>query len=290
MILLQLSPCFERAKSDVAAGGSSDTLLKRMVLVPQHFGLANGFAVNQIGITVVSELRSVPAFQGAQAQFFIQVFYCILIWVITVTLTAAWHRRKKTKAEESVDDVFDRDHENRNSRDLEAVASQTVLSALSFVFAWAVSNTLSDLYFMFMIGCSGALSCSYQQNAAYSVMVTLTCFFLVTSVNSVETERSDWDKTQRELLVTACSLTVGWAWTNFFATLVASSGDDSKLLSYAFLLVFYWSAAVVGYHAFLHEIRVFRRLAAIRKEELQHRIEEEKQCDRALPASFKLTV
>lgn len=144
---------------------------------------------------------------------------------------------------------------------LEMQAAKPVIQALSFVYAWALLNTLDELVFGCMLGCGTPTQCTYQSNLAYAVIITVLFAnvdnFLKSDPNKDVVTRS----VEKSMRVTAMFLTTGWAWMNYFTVFVNTTTPGASRshvgVVYVELLLCYGCLISLLYHAFLEQKRAW---------------------------------
>lgn len=94
------------------------------------------------------------------------------------------------------------------------------INGMSFVYAWAISDTLNVLVFGVYLNCASATSCSYQSNALYAAILAPSCAWLSSKLKSKSLPETDivavksTMQAQSKLFQTAIALMVGWQITN----------------------------------------------------------------------------
>lgn len=265
--LAEWTPCYQQYKAAVDERGSGDTVFARLVGVPGSFTLAIGYCVNQGFAEVVTHAQNANNVSSQPAlSFLIQLAYFIIVFLIIVTLTArflAWSSANDLQRDVSSHNIV------VHTIAMEKVGGHVLVSAMSFVAAWALSDTCNSFFFVYMVGCSSATTCAYQSNFVYSLLITVIFSYFATLI-SYEQRKSAKGKAYQSLITTAMSLSVGWAWQNFAYTVVVDFRKDIPLLrpTFAFMAVLgIWCVlACILYHGFMAEQRAWesqRRAQAV---------------------------
>jgi hypothetical protein len=256
IILLQALPCFRTHKAGVAAGGESDTLIARVVIVPASMALTLGYCWNLVAtffVGKVQDLHKTSKAHGGSAfayQFVVQGVYAIVVCIIVTLSTVLLTEKKKAEDESQNQENSVDKWEGQYSQTWKQVA----VSTMSFVYAWAILDTFDDFGFGIMFHCTSYSSCSYQSNFVYAASVTV-CFAAGATMLqrwAACEEDSPVLKQAIALQINAMILTVGWAWMNFYTvfmdagTAVAST-IGLKVFMYICTMIFIstWTSIVM---------------------------------------------
>lgn len=228
--LMQSVPCCKRLQVAVAAGGESDTVLARFVIFPNSLFLTLGYAWNTVATYFVGKVQNLE--HGYHFKFGVQAAYSLIagaaITVIIVRLTRMTAGKEGeiacgTTNDRGIDDL----HDWAGTFSLTWV--KLITRSLSFVYAWAILDTMDDWAFGVMFDCSSYSKCSYQSNFYYSIVVTV--FFalgvaLLRRWQAFDESRVVLSKAIA-LQINAMMLTVGWAWMNFYSVYMTSAAKDA---------------------------------------------------------------
>jgi len=136
--------------------------------------------------------------------------------------------------------------------DIEIETTHVFLNALSFVYGWALLDTINMLFFSYLLECGAPGNCSNQSNFAFCVLVTVV-FANFAAGLSTTVRRNALDKAWSNLFNNALSLNVGWAWMNFCRAAIRDAGSlsDLQMLGLHFLwLGFGWLSMSFLHHRF----------------------------------------
>jgi len=266
----ELLPCFETAMVKLKQRDPTAGLLAQFEVLPKYFALACGYAWNSLfrePITRLQELVDAPLFV-----FMLQVVYFVLITSFISFAQKMWSRRLKQKKEQQPeDDEQPNVAYNTTQASLEVVgdrlidmiemSSHIIMESLHFVYAWALLDTINALFFTFLLGCSGATTCGYPSNFGFAMLIT-PVFTLLADQLATEDRRSEWNMAAANLLVSALSLCVGWAWANFCKTAISSALDIDMTpveATWFIALAFVWLSCTGLYHRFEVEHNAWHR-------------------------------
>jgi len=243
VVSAQVMPCFKRAKAAVAAaGGESDTLCARFAVLPGCFMLTLGYVWNEVISWIVGKVQGLEPTPSYHFLFTIQFAYavlaCIIITVVSVYITKTVEVWKKsfTDVEKAV--MHPREvsvvHNLKDWAGLEgAYVVEIVPAILAFVYGWAVLDTADDFGFGVMFSCSSYSACSYQSNFVYAVVCSAGFAIgamVLHSFKHFEHESALMCKAVA-LQINAMILTVGWAWMNFYSTIMSDATSKSPFNS-----------------------------------------------------------
>eukprot|EP00929_Paragymnodinium_shiwhaense_P079084 TRINITY_DN41107_c0_g1_i1.p1 TRINITY_DN41107_c0_g1~~TRINITY_DN41107_c0_g1_i1.p1 ORF type:complete len:533 (-),score=112.83 TRINITY_DN41107_c0_g1_i1:459-1991(-) len=263
----EISPCYKRERLKVLTGGEGDRLWSRYVLLPGQLGLANGYAWNQVATHVITKImRLMP--DDALMRWLVQAVYCALCLEGVRRVTRRFKAAKLVDDQAAPDDgTFSWQDVVEKGQELEYTLASNVVNSLSFVFAWALSDTLNLLVFDVFLGCNGPSECSYKYNFAYCCIISVVGAGLVFEAKQAD-RALDEHHTLHTLRITALTLTVGWAWATFSATwvdyLVAESSfrtqdSDHKDVAtanyYLIIFVCHWVLLGLLFHDFMRNRR-----------------------------------
>jgi len=279
--LAEMIPAVSRAKKAVHDEGEGDTLVARLLIVPTQLGLAIGYAWNQVAVFVVDQIQS--QMDSANLVFLTQLVYYLLVSTVIIWLTlrlthaeedlaaelTQQREEAKQAATSSPKDESEKGHSmhgailsmEAHAKELEWVSGAIVISSLSFVYAWGLSNTLNDYYFTLNLSCKSATSCTEGSNAAFAVLMTVIFTLLALRLQS-ENRKSEWGKTYKVLQINAFALSVGWAWMNYSSVALTDIKRSTEITGsfFDFLFMFgCWILVGVLYHIFMRERRVLKR-------------------------------
>mmetsp|Transcript_97641 Transcript_97641/g.237428 ORF Transcript_97641/g.237428 Transcript_97641/m.237428 type:complete len:459 (+) Transcript_97641:23-1399(+) len=260
--LLELLPCYTRAKAAVDAGGAGDTMVGRYKTLPSYTVLAIGRMWNEFVNWPISDLQSKVAGKPNLIFMIQMVYYLILSYLIT-WITAQWSEKSEV-LQKRFGEGDERHHltaVEHHAADMERTAGQLFISSIAFVYAWGLSNTLQDFFFVLMCECSSPSSCSFAANCAYAVILTIV-FTGVAADIKFQDRKEPWGKAHQALKILSMSLCVGWAWKGYFNTsILAIQAELSRGRVVCFVILFFllWLLAGVWWHAFLKEKRRNKR-------------------------------
>jgi len=226
---VEVIPFYRKAKARVAAGGDEDTILMRIVTFPCSLALMLGYIWNSVASYPVGKIQDLEG--GFEYKWAIQSAYTIVAAVIITNVTVQITKRTEAKTAEGVG-ITDGSKPSgglKISQHFESLVgdgfSHTIITTLSFIYAWAVLDTMDDWSFGVMNQCASYSSCSPQANFSYSVGI-LFCF----SSGAFILQR--WSETEPgnfvlckaiHLQTNAMIMTVGWAWMNFYTVWTAAA-------------------------------------------------------------------
>jgi len=282
---LRFTPCFKRNKAAVGVKDKDYPLIARYAVLPLSATLALGWAWNEVALKIVSTIQEAQHVAGNPWPIFlIQFFYYMIVTTAIIAVTAWWttkseelqEHEQELKKERQVEDLQEDtdDIMDRNASHLARTSGELAVSAMSFIYAWAMANTNKAFFCTLMFGCSGS-TCSYQVNILYAIVITIINTKLVMLLK-FDKIKSVWNKTHQSLQVTALSMTVGFAWSGACSSSVNSIVQGGLLgttLWLCLLLVFGYLACCVAYHQFLKETRI--RLKQFREEIHETRVTNE---------------
>lgn len=258
----ELAPCYRFHKASIQAGGSAETIYARFAVLPESLALALGYSWKRVATHWISRLQATggcsPACMPVLA-FLIQAAYYVVARTVIIYLTtkySEWSAARKREAGQADDECILSTMEH-HAADIEETSAELFISAMSFVYAWALSDTLNEFYFNLLQGCPSASKCSYQSNFVFALVITVAATQSVTLLK-YENRTHPWGKSYQALQVTALSLTVTWSWMGYMATTISSIQDDIRngaLLCYGILLASFWLGATIFYHYFMMEKR-----------------------------------
>jgi len=220
----EMLPCFNEAKKAVAAGADSDTLRARFASIPAACGLALGYAWNAVATPPVTHAQK--EFKNYEDRFAIQAMYALITGVVAtvmircLSMPPAKNKSDIEKAQgDKTDDGKSMGHVHTTDWSGQAVSTwrSLVSTILSFIYAWAFLDAVDDWAFGVIENCASPFKCSFQVNFEYSLVVTV---FFVAGAAILE-KCKQWSdsptfKQAISLQLNAMSLTVGWAWMNFY--------------------------------------------------------------------------
>mmetsp|Transcript_76063 Transcript_76063/g.211424 ORF Transcript_76063/g.211424 Transcript_76063/m.211424 type:complete len:472 (-) Transcript_76063:143-1558(-) len=232
-------------------------LLKRFVLVPTEQSLMLGFAWNQVVRSIIFRVRdAVPEFPPV---VFFMTYYLATATVIT-RINAMWIDRRPD------DPAKGAQLSNQGCRmhvevvkeqgvKLERAAVSLWVQSLSFVYAWALSDTLRFVFFNTICECEYA-SCGLQANAMFTASVTATFGYFI-SLFTLTDGITVYGRASRDLHILGFSLTVGWAWTGMLRAFLSRISADaaSKHVLHPILVLAAWLGACNFTHTFMEQRR-----------------------------------
>mmetsp|Transcript_58379 Transcript_58379/g.104894 ORF Transcript_58379/g.104894 Transcript_58379/m.104894 type:complete len:441 (-) Transcript_58379:219-1541(-) len=256
--VLQFLPCFSWAAKSVKEGGDSDTILARYCIVAGQLALALGYAWNSAATWIVGKIQEKT--ETPVQSFLVQLAYLFLITKLIAAATRFWQSKAAKVAGASVDSTkadLTSSPSGRTVTEAIAMADKfgdlTICSA-AFVYGWGLLNTLDQMWFTLIHGCTSSTSCTALSNLEYSAGLSVLFSHLIS-----HHEVGSGDKIISSLRVNAMSLTVGWAWMNFFNVSISNAtggqGGWDLVLAYFVLLFAYWICTGVFYHNFLQKRR-----------------------------------
>lgn len=232
VVAAQSAPCFGKNKAAVAAGGDEDTVMARFMVIPASLGLTLGYLWNLVATYFVSKVQALES--SYHFDFMIQAVYAL---IACTSCTVIVCQLKKPRPIENGRSQSVNDWSGLTAAP-EGHLKALTCTVLSFVYGWALLDTCDDWGFGVMFNCSSYSACSYQSNFAYSLAITI-CFtgtsFLLCRLKDFEPSDSKLSQAV-SLQINAMVLTVGWAWMNFYSTIMsdATSGEPAgtKVLEY----------------------------------------------------------
>jgi hypothetical protein len=258
--LITLAPWYHRAVQGLATNGATSPLLYYYLALPSSLSLALGFAWNAVATHYVGMLQDTLKGRHVRFQFLIQLAYFVVIAAIIVHVTS-WFSRATAGSKSSNDHSL-----NLASADLhvhlahvEMQGAKPLVQALSFVYAWALLNTLDDLVFGLILKCGSPTKCSFQNNLAYAFFITTGFILIDQNLKGDPAQDKVTRSVEKSLRVTAMFLTCGWAWMNFLEVFVDFSNRSRREagVSYLLLLVVYGILVSLFYHAVLTQKRAW---------------------------------
>lgn len=253
----EMLPCYVRSKKAVDTGVALIT--ERYCVLPSFFVLSLGRMCNEFGRWPVSLLQGKPPFTSEDGErqrllrFVVELVYSTIVCYAVTWITAWWSLRSgsgKPQKPRRVKSMYMEHHHSLVS-ELEHSAGQLLISALAFVYAWALSFLLQDFFFQLLFRCDD--SCTSPVHFCYGVTVTVTKIALTTSLEYQDVERP-WGKASQMLTILANSLCVGWAWKGYFGALIQELHFElggSEVLCYFLLCLGLWLLAGSQWHRFL---------------------------------------
>lgn len=284
--LVEATDLYKRSFAGLKEGGNS--LCARYVILPGQIGLAVGFTWNLVFSWPKNKILDVvtnPLFR-----IMVQVVYCTLVCGLVTILTVQWEhlgkiikhqiRRRELAAvdpttasqgsaqnaaaapggggEEEADtaDVGSVESVEFFLANVELATTHILRTAVSFVFGWAMLDTINMFFFNYLMECHGGpMSCSYQSNFSYALLLTM-CFGLLASAMprfSGSDTASSFDKVYSHLFSNSMALNVGWAWMNYCKTAIAAAGAltaEEGLLVRVCWFAFAWFIMSILHHRF----------------------------------------
>lgn len=224
----QSAPCFGANKAKIMAGGDEATLMARFMVLPSSFGLTLGYVWNAVTTYFVGKLQQIyPHF--VFFNFAIQFTYTFIAAFLCTAMTMQLKNRSSSEQDPHAASKTDAPLQQLNSWSGLTVAESNLkdlaCTVLSFVYGWALLDLCNNFAFNTMFRCSSYSTCSYQSNFAYAFCVTLV-FTASSSVLHMCERHADEDAGLMqaiELQIHAMILTVGWAWMNFYSTLMSNA-------------------------------------------------------------------
>jgi len=272
LALAEALPCYGRSKKAVDTGGAGATFLQRFAILPSRVGLAAGFAWDQVAQFGIVQLQR--RVQSTNVDFLIQLSYYLLLTPVIVYLTVKWDtKQNELKSEEAKAEVEAADRSNSGlsrmiksaehyGEEFERMAGTIVVSSLSFVYAWALSNTLNNLFFRVVMACEGAVTCTQGSNMVFSLGLSFLGVSIVMFKQTVH-RRQKLTQTNQVLQMNAWALSVGWSWAN--STKVALNRAKSSMKEggggqfFFVAMVIIWIVAFAVYRTFMQERRAWKR-------------------------------
>mmetsp|Transcript_1553 Transcript_1553/g.3287 ORF Transcript_1553/g.3287 Transcript_1553/m.3287 type:complete len:507 (+) Transcript_1553:90-1610(+) len=255
-----------------------------LLSMPKSLGLAIGYAWNTVLSYPASELKQKVI--ARLFKFMLQVVYFLIVTFIITTAFKWWHSadsvEQQRKDKDEADDAPHAEKGDHHKHTLDVsqhaklnlaqrikeeeskmvhAAGQNFMTALTFVFAWAQLDLVNDFFFAYLMNCASPTVCSYQSNIGFASAITLVFTrwsFILTS----EKRNSAWNQASAELTNMALSLNVGWAWSNYCSTAIASAVSTSGLSkpwTYVICSVFVWFFITVLHYKFEVERRAWDR-------------------------------
>jgi len=281
--LAEMIPAVSRAKKAVHDGGAGDTLVARWLILPTQLGLTAGYAWDQVAIFGVDRIQS--HMESPNLVFLTQLVYYLVMSTVIIWLTLRLTHKNKEVQKEAAEltqeaeeakqaptpspkDESKKGHSVNSSilsmeahaKDLEWVGGAILVSSLSFVYAWGLSNTLNDYFFTLNLSCKSATSCSEGSNAAFALLLTVIFAWLAMRLQT-ENRESEWGKTSKVLQSNAGSLSVGWAWMNYSSVALTdiknSTQVSGEFIDFLFMLVS-WVLVGVLYHNLMRQRRMLK--------------------------------
>jgi len=154
--------------------------------------------------------------------------------------------------------------------DLLEMSGQVFIDSLGFIYAWAQLDTVNAFFFNYMLGCESSTLCTYQSNFALAAAVTLI-FTRLAHIWKMEHRHSAWNRQATVLVNKSLSLNVGWAWSNYCSTAVASASASSTvdpICTYLMCTGFAWLVMSFVHRKFQVEQRAWSR--HVKQEVLTH--------------------
>lgn len=107
----------------------------------------------------------------------------------------------------------------------ESTCKDVTCTILSFVYGWALLDLCNNFAFNAMFGCSSYSTCSFQSNFVYAFCVTMVFSTSCSVLHMCERHTDDHAGLAQaiKLHINAMILTVGWAWMNFYSTLMSDA-------------------------------------------------------------------
>eukprot|EP00435_Cladocopium_sp_Y103_P051536 s478_g16.t1 len=210
------------AKGALANG--QNTLKNRYLALPYNMMLGVGWSINAVASFLVKRLNEyawpdLPVAARSVLQLVFQLTYFAIMSICVLRLDAYYHLKRR---EQELWEKLGRAEDIEIRRfEVELVANNlgdTLTHALAFVYGWGVSDLLNVLYYAFFMGCGSYSKCEYQQVWYFGIIVTVVLglwgrrWYIKTL--SLQEYRSLASKSYRSFMITAMSLTVGWAWMN----------------------------------------------------------------------------
>ncbi|CAE8698981.1 unnamed protein product [Polarella glacialis] len=255
--ILQFLPCFSWATKSVNEGGDSDTILARYCIVAGQVALALGYAWNQVATWLVGRVQEKT--QTPIQSFLAQLAYLFLITSLIAAATRFWQSKAAKVAEELADrssadpTTSTSSHTVTEARAIADKFGDLTISSSAFVYGWGLLDTLDQLWFTLINGCTSSTSCTAPSNLIYSVGLSIIFSYLTAY------QLGSDDKIISSLRDNAMALTVGWAWMNFFNVSISNATDGkggwNLVLAYFVLLFAYWICTGWWYHTFLQRQR-----------------------------------
>jgi len=206
---------------------NADTLMARYLTLPSSGALMVGYVWNVVATWAVSKVQDEG--DSYHFDFFVQGAYtliaCTMCTALTVRLKRSMQQAKSQPHETGI-------HQLNTWAGLEEAEENVrplVISTLSFLFGWALLDTADDWAFGVMCQCPSYSTCSYQSNFVYAMSVTVI-FALSASILDKAKEAVNSESilaTAVSLQVNGMILTVGWAWMNFYSTLMSDATSPS---------------------------------------------------------------
>jgi hypothetical protein len=234
-------PAYIKAKKGVTAGGSEDTLVRRILIVPSSLMLTLGYVWSMVGnwfvnkvqdLTMAADLQDTGLFAH---KFLVQTVYTLFIGVVIALVSLQVIKADTESKGASSDHHWD--------GPAQTALSDVALSTMSFVYAWTVLHSCDDFGFGLMFNCTSSLTCSYQSNFVYSGCVTI-CFATCATLLNLwqQFQKGPSHKTVLGLQISAMVLTVGWAWMNLYTVFMSSITRNmeagTSVVVYLLVLVF----------------------------------------------------
>jgi len=236
---------FEQHTAAVAKGGATDTLFARYATIPASLGLTVGYCWNLVATFWITKwqgnVNSDLHFTEIQAVYSTCVFVGVKYATFKLTQYSVARQKKKKEMIEAGEapSGFDNDV---------SVSVKVLTTILSFVYAWALLDILDDLFFTMLYGCradrpttasehrvtatmdrlvkeaqtGASSSCSYQSNFIFSTISTMLFVGIVAFLKAGD-PGDPMEATSIQLQVNAMTLTVSWAWMNFFLAILSQS-------------------------------------------------------------------
>ena len=263
------------AKAKAALANGQNTLQNRYLSLPYNMMLGLGWSINAVTSYCVKWLSTevlsdLPSVASSILQLLFQLIYFAIMSLCVLRLDAYYHKKKREQELWEEQDLTDVAELEIRRFEVELVANNlgdTVTHALAFVYGWGISDTLNVLYYGFFMGCGSYTKCEYQSVWYYGIIVTAILGWYIKTL-SLQEYRSLASKSYRSFMITAMSLTVGWAWMNVCQVTTDSFVNAwnevrpsiwTKPLSYLFMSIFVYILMTEIYFQILDELRFIKR-------------------------------
>lgn len=261
------------AKGALADG--RNTLKNRYLALPYNMMLGLGWVINAVASFLVKRLNEyawpdLPLAARSVLQLVFQLTYFAIMSISVLRLDAYYHLKRREQEmweDQDLTDVTDIEIRRFEVELLANNLGDTLTHALAFVYGWGVSDLLNVLYYAFFMGCGSYSQCPYQQVWYYGILVTVVLGWYIKTL-SLQEYRSLASKSYRSFMITAMSLTVGWAWMNVCQVTTDSFVNAwnsvrpsiwTKPLCYLFMAIFVYIVMVEIYYQILDELRYIKR-------------------------------
>mmetsp|Transcript_100633 Transcript_100633/g.323091 ORF Transcript_100633/g.323091 Transcript_100633/m.323091 type:complete len:473 (-) Transcript_100633:122-1540(-) len=278
--VLEMVPWHRHAIVATKVGGAADTPCARILAMPASLGLAVGYSWN-----AVLSYPSKEAKDKTNALLFKMMIQIAYYFVVTAWITTAWYywnrhvkNRKENKEQRDIQRELEAispgsaaDRQDPSISGLEDVKSmggdfvncfgQILMDSLTFVFAWALLDTVNALFFVYLAQCASPTSCTYQSNFGFAAGLTFI-FMRLSQMLKEEKRISQWNQANADLTNKSLSLNVGWAWSNYCSTAIVNAVRMSGLgaeWTYVICSAFTWVFISIMHRKYEIERRAWDR-------------------------------